>query len=58
MEYRPAAKGGQVAAQRRLEAMSSLQANVLEVFDENGVQIMSPHACRRTTAATRRNRSG
>lgn len=43
MEYRPVAKGGPVAVQRRLEAMSSLHANVLEVFDENGVEIMSPH---------------
>jgi hypothetical protein len=30
-------------AQRRAEAMSALHANVLDVFNENGVQIMSPH---------------
>jgi hypothetical protein len=27
----------------RAEVLSSLHANVLDVFNENGVQIMSPH---------------
>nr|MCU0775878.1 mechanosensitive ion channel family protein [Ideonella sp.] len=43
VEYRLCAQSTQAAAQRRLEAMSALHANVLDVFNENGVQIMSPH---------------
>jgi hypothetical protein len=43
VEYRLCAQGSQAAAQRRAEAMSALHANVLDVFNENGVQIMSPH---------------
>ncbi len=43
VEYRLCAQSTQAAAQRRVEAMSALHANVLDVFNENGVQIMSPH---------------
>lgn len=43
VEYRLCAQSTQEAAQRRIEAMSTLHANVLDVFNENGVQIMSPH---------------
>ena len=42
-EYRLCAQSTQAAAQRRVESMSELHANVLDVFNENGVQIMSPH---------------
>lgn len=43
VEYRLCAQSSQAAPQRRAEAMSALHANVLDVFNENGVQIMSPH---------------
>lgn len=43
VEYRLCAQSTQAAAQRRVEAMSALHAHVLDVFNENGVQIMSPH---------------
>jgi small-conductance mechanosensitive channel len=43
VEYRLCAQSTHAAAQRRVEAMSALHANVLDVFNENGVQIMSPH---------------
>ncbi len=43
VEYRLCAQGNQAAAPRRVEAMSALHAHVLDVFNENGVQIMSPH---------------
>ncbi|WP_374660281.1 mechanosensitive ion channel family protein [Inhella sp.] len=43
VEYRLCAQSSQAAARRRAEAMSALHANVLDVFNENGVQIMSPH---------------
>jgi small-conductance mechanosensitive channel/Flp pilus assembly pilin Flp len=43
VEYRLWAQSTQAAAERRVEAMSALHANVLDVFNENGVQIMSPH---------------
>jgi small-conductance mechanosensitive channel len=43
VEYRLCAQSSQAVAQRRAEAMSALHANVLDVFNENGVQIMSPH---------------
>ncbi len=43
VEYRLCAQSMQAVAQRRVEAMSALHANVLDVFNENGVQIMSPH---------------
>jgi small-conductance mechanosensitive channel len=43
VEYRLCAQSTQAAAQGRVEAISALHANVLDVFNENGVQIMSPH---------------
>lgn len=43
VEYRLCAQSTQAAAQRRVEAVSALHAHVLDVFNENGVQIMSPH---------------
>jgi small-conductance mechanosensitive channel len=43
VEYRLCAQSNRAAATRRVEAMSELHANVLDVFNENGVQIMSPH---------------
>ncbi|CAD5372927.1 Mechanosensitive ion channel family protein [Rubrivivax sp. A210] len=43
VEYRLCAQSTQAAAQRRAAAMSALHGNVLDVFNENGVQIMSPH---------------
>lgn len=43
VEYRLCAQSGHAAASRRVEAMSELHARVLDVFNENGVQIMSPH---------------
>ena len=43
VEYRLCAQSNQAAAQRRVEAMSALHANVQDVFNENQVQIMSPH---------------
>jgi small-conductance mechanosensitive channel len=43
VEYRLCAQSNRAAASRRVEAMSELHANVLDVFNENGVQIMSPH---------------
>ena len=43
VEYRLCAQSNQAAAQRRVEAMSALHGHVLDVFNENGVQIMSPH---------------
>ncbi len=43
VEYRLCAQGNRAAARSRAEAMSQLHAHVLDVFNENGVQIMSPH---------------
>ncbi len=43
VEYRLCAQSDQSAAGRRVEAISALHGNVLDVFNENGVQIMSPH---------------
>ena len=43
VEYRLCAQSNRAVATRRVEAMSELHANVLDVFNENGVQIMSPH---------------
>ncbi len=43
VEYRLCAQSGRAAPSSRVEAMSQLHANVLDVFNENGVQIMSPH---------------
>lgn len=43
VEYRLCAQGSKAAPRRRAEAMSQLHAHVQDVFNENGVQIMSPH---------------
>lgn len=43
VEYRLCAQSNQAAAQRRVDAMSAMHGHVLDVFNENGVQIMSPH---------------
>lgn len=43
VEYRLCAQSGRNAPQRRAEAMNQLHANVQDVFNENSVQIMSPH---------------
>jgi small-conductance mechanosensitive channel len=43
VEYRLCAQGDDSAPQRRAEALSALHANILDAFNEAGVQIMSPH---------------
>ena len=43
VEYRLCAQSNKNAPSRRVEAMNQLHANVLDVFNEQGVQIMSPH---------------
>ena len=43
IEYRLCAQGDRSAPRRRAEAISQLHANIQDVFNENGVQIMSPH---------------
>lgn len=43
VEYRLCAQSTKNAPRRRVEAMNELHANVQDVFNENGVQIMSPH---------------
>jgi small-conductance mechanosensitive channel len=43
VEYRLCAQSNRAAPSSRVEAMSQLHANVQDVFNENGVQIMSPH---------------
>jgi small-conductance mechanosensitive channel len=43
VEYRLCAWGTKSAPRRRAEAISQLNANVQDVFNESGVQIMSPH---------------
>jgi small-conductance mechanosensitive channel len=43
VEYRLCAQGSRAAPQRRAEALSQLHAHIQDVFNENGVQIMSPH---------------
>jgi small-conductance mechanosensitive channel len=43
VEYRLCAQSNEHAPVRRAEAMSELHAKVQDVFNENGVQIMSPH---------------
>ncbi len=43
VEYRLCAQGSRSAPRRRAEAMSQLHAHIQDVFNENGVQIMSPH---------------
>lgn len=43
VEYRLCAQGSRAAPRRRAEAMSQLHGHIQDVFNENGVQIMSPH---------------
>jgi small-conductance mechanosensitive channel len=43
VEYRLCAQSNKNAPRRRTEALHQLHANILDVFNENGVQIMSPH---------------
>lgn len=43
VEYRLCAQGSRVAPRRRVQAISELHAHIQDVFNENGVQIMSPH---------------
>lgn len=43
VEYRLVAQADRSAPHSRAEAMNRLLANVQDVFNENGVQIMSPH---------------
>ncbi len=43
IEYRLCAQSNKNAPSRRVEAMNQLHSHVLDVFNENGVQIMSPH---------------
>jgi small-conductance mechanosensitive channel len=43
VEYRLCAHSGEAGPQQRAEALNLLHANVQDVFNENGVQIMSPH---------------
>lgn len=43
VEYRLCAQSTQDAPAQRAEAISQLHSNVQDVFNENGVQIMSPH---------------
>jgi hypothetical protein len=42
VEYRLCAQSNKNAPSRRVEAINQLHANVLVVFNEQGVQIMSP----------------
>ncbi|HTP71103.1 MAG TPA: mechanosensitive ion channel protein MscS, partial [Burkholderiaceae bacterium] len=43
VEYRLCAHSSERAPSRRAEALSELHGHVQDVFNENGVQIMSPH---------------
>jgi small-conductance mechanosensitive channel len=43
VEYRLCAQGDRGAPRRRADAIDQLNANIQDVFNENGVQIMSPH---------------
>jgi small-conductance mechanosensitive channel len=43
VEYRLCAQSNEHAPARRAEALSQLHGHVQDVFNENGVQIMSPH---------------
>lgn len=43
VEYRLCAQSSRNAPRRRAEAMSQLHSCIQDVFNENGVQIMSPH---------------
>jgi small-conductance mechanosensitive channel len=43
VEYRLCAQATRSAPRRRIEAMNALHANIQDVFNEHGVEIMSPH---------------
>ncbi|PTT78019.1 mechanosensitive ion channel protein MscS, partial [Pelomonas sp. HMWF004] len=43
VEYRLCAQGSRTAPRRRAEAVSQLHGHIQDVFNENDVQIMSPH---------------
>jgi hypothetical protein len=43
VEYRLACYGSPTDAFQRATALSALHAHIQDVFNENGVQIMSPH---------------
>ncbi|MDT9002060.1 mechanosensitive ion channel [Paucibacter sp. APW11] len=43
VEYRLCAQGNRLAPRRRIEALNQLHGNIQDVFNENDVQIMSPH---------------
>lgn len=43
VEYRLCAQGDRSAPRSRAEAMNQLHGHIQDVFNENGVQIMSPH---------------
>ena len=43
VEYRLCAQSNEHAPARRAEALSQLHSHIQDVFNENGVQIMSPH---------------
>jgi small-conductance mechanosensitive channel len=43
VEYRLCAQGDRGAPRRRAEAINRLHGNIQDVFNEHGVQIMSPH---------------
>jgi small-conductance mechanosensitive channel len=43
VEYRLVACAGPEAPRRRAEAISLLHSRILDLFNEHGVQIMSPH---------------
>ena len=43
VEYRLVCAGATTAAAPRADVMTELHGNVQDVFNENGVQIMSPH---------------
>jgi len=43
VEYRVCAHSTRLVPRRRAEAMNNLHANIQDVFNEHGVQIMSPH---------------
>lgn len=43
VEYRLCAQGDRGAPRRRAEAINRLHGNIQDVFNEQGVQIMSPH---------------
>ncbi|WP_158219860.1 mechanosensitive ion channel family protein [Ideonella sp. A 288] len=43
VEYRLCAQADRGAPRRRAEAMNQLHGNIQDVFNEHGVQIMSPH---------------